>query len=59
MPHPRTMHYAQVSGPGAADVLNLGTGPVPEIKPDEVLIRVQAAEAHRLMETGTISGRSC
>jgi NADPH2:quinone reductase len=47
MPHPQTMHYVQASGPGAPDVLSLGTGPVPELKADEVLIRVQAAGINR------------
>jgi NADPH2:quinone reductase len=41
------MHYAQASGPGAPDVLSLGTGPVPQPKADEVLIRVQAAGINR------------
>ncbi len=47
MPHPQTMRLVQASGPGAPEVLSLGTGPVPDPKPDEVLIRVHAAGVNR------------
>lgn len=43
MPIPKTMTYVHANGAGAPDVLGLTTGPVPTPKPDEVLIRVQAA----------------
>jgi NADPH2:quinone reductase len=41
------MRLVQASGPGAPEVLSLGTGPVPDPKPDEVLIRVHAAGVNR------------
>ena len=47
MPIPQTMTYVQANGAGEADVLGLATGPVPTPKPDEVLIRVQAAGVNR------------
>ena len=47
MPIPQTMTYVQANGAGEADVLGLATGPVPTAKPDEVLIRVQAAGVNR------------
>ncbi len=47
MPLPQTMTYVQANGAGAPDVLGLATGPVPMPKPDEVLIRVQAAGVNR------------
>ncbi len=47
MPIPQTMTYVQANGAGEADVLALATGPVPTPKPDEVLIRVQAAGVNR------------
>jgi NADPH:quinone reductase len=43
VPIPKTMTYVHANGAGAPDVLGLTTGPVPTPKPDEVLIRVQAA----------------
>jgi NADPH2:quinone reductase len=44
---PRTMHYIAAEGAGGPEVLKLATGPVPQPKPDEVLIRVQAAGVNR------------
>ena len=47
MPIPQTMPYIQANGAGGPEVLGLATGPVPVPKPDEVLIRVQAAGVNR------------
>jgi NADPH2:quinone reductase len=47
MPLPQTMTYIHANGAGDPEVLGLATGPVPEPKPDEVLIRVQAAGVNR------------
>ena len=47
MPIPQTMTYVQTNGAGGPEVLGLATGPVPVPKPDEVLIRVQAAGVNR------------
>src|ERR1700761_4130863 len=47
MPIPHTMTYTQANGAGGPEVLGLATGPVPTPKPDEVLIRVQAAGVNR------------
>ena len=47
MPIPQTMPYIQANGAGGPEVLSLATGPVPVPKPDEVLIRVQAAGVNR------------
>jgi len=47
MPVPRTMTYVYANGAGEPEVLSLATGPVPAPKPDEVLIRVQAAGVNR------------
>jgi len=41
------MRYMHAEGAGAPDVLKLSTGPVPAPRPDEVLIRVQAAGVNR------------
>ncbi|HET6306135.1 MAG TPA: NAD(P)H-quinone oxidoreductase [Rhodopila sp.] len=47
MPIPQTMTYIQATAPGAPEVLVPATGPVPTPKPDEALIRVQAAGVNR------------
>jgi NADPH2:quinone reductase len=47
MKHPDRMRYIEAVGAGAPDVLRLATGPVPQPKSDEVLIRVQAAGVNR------------
>jgi NADPH:quinone reductase len=47
MPIPQTMSYVQANGAGGPEVLALATGPVPAARPDEVLIRVQAAGVNR------------
>ena len=47
MPIPQTMTYVHANGAGDPDVLSLGIGPVPTPRPDEVLIRVQAAGVNR------------
>lgn len=44
---PQTMTFIQANGAGAPDVLAPATGPVPQPKPDEVLIRVAAAGINR------------
>src|SRR3954469_21332069 len=44
---PQTMSHIQANGAGGPEVLGLATGPVPQPKPDEVLIRVQAAGVNR------------
>jgi NADPH2:quinone reductase len=44
---PQTMTFVQANGAGEPDVLVSATGPVPALKPDEVLIRVQAAGVNR------------
>jgi NADPH:quinone reductase len=43
----QTMSYIHADGAGGPEVLGLATGPVPQPKPDEVLIRVQAAGVNR------------
>jgi NADPH2:quinone reductase len=47
MPLPETMTYIEARGAGEPGVLALATGPVRKPKPDEVLIRVQAAGINR------------
>jgi NADPH2:quinone reductase len=44
---PRSMTLIQADGAGGPEVLKPATGPVPEPRPDEVLIRVQAAGVNR------------
>ena len=44
---PETMRHIAVAQPGGPEVLHLAEGPVPVPKPDEVLIRVQAAGVNR------------
>ena len=47
MPIPQTMSYIQANGAGGPELLGLATGAVPVPRPDEVLIRVQAAGVNR------------
>jgi NADPH:quinone reductase len=47
MPIPQTMPFIQANGVGGPEVLRLANGPVPVPRPDEVLIRVQAAGVNR------------
>jgi NADPH2:quinone reductase len=47
MPVPQTMSHIEMTAPGGPEVLRLTTGPTPTPKPDEVLIRVQAAGVNR------------
>ncbi len=47
MPIPPMMTYVQTEGAGGPEVLQLATGPVPAVKPDEVLVRVLAAGVNR------------
>ncbi len=44
---PTTMTHIGFSAPGGPEVMELAEGPVPEPKPDEVLIRVLAAGVNR------------
>jgi NADPH2:quinone reductase len=44
---PDQMKHIAMQGAGAPEVMRLATGPVPEPKPDEVLIRVRAAGVNR------------
>ena len=44
---PDSMQHIAAEGAGAPDILKLATGPMPQPKPDEVLIRVQAAGVNR------------
>jgi NADPH2:quinone reductase len=44
---PQTMTFIQTNGAGGPEVLVPATGPVPLPKPDEVLIRVEAAGVNR------------
>jgi NADPH:quinone reductase len=43
----RRMRFVEMDGSGAPEVMKLATGPLPVPKPDEVLIRVQAAGVNR------------
>jgi NADPH2:quinone reductase len=47
MPIPQSMTYVRADGAGSPDVLKLATGPVPEPKSEELLIRVRAAGVNR------------
>ncbi len=47
MPLPQTMAFIQMDGAGGPEVMRLAQGPLPSPKPDEVLIRVQAAGVNR------------
>ena len=40
---PERMNFIETLTPGGPEVMRLGTGPVPQPKDDEVLIRVLAA----------------
>ncbi len=44
---PTTMRHVQARAPGGPEVLEIATGPVPEPKAHEVLIRVEAAGVNR------------
>jgi NADPH2:quinone reductase len=44
---PTSMSFIQAEGAGGPEVLKLATGPLPDVKPDEVLIRVEAAGVNR------------
>ena len=44
---PTQMTHIAMDGAGAPEVMQLATGPLPELKPDELLIRVQAAGVNR------------
>ena len=44
---PQSMTFVATDGAGGPEVMRLATGPVPAPKPDEVLIRVQAAGVNR------------
>lgn len=42
-----TMRHIATTGPGGPEVMHIAAGPVPQPKPDEVLIRVAAAGVNR------------
>src|SRR3977135_4316137 len=44
---PKTMRAGEITQPGGPEVLRIGTRPVPQPKPGEVLIRVTAAGVNR------------
>jgi len=44
---PATMRYIDVPSPGGPEAMRIAEGPVPVPKPDEVLIRVEAAGVNR------------
>ena len=44
---PKTMRAVEITQPGGPEVLKIGTRPVPQPKPGEVLIRVAAAGVNR------------
>src|SRR6195256_2664391 len=44
---PKTMRAVEITQPGGPEVLRIGTRPVPQPKPGEVLIRVAAAGVNR------------
>ncbi len=44
---PAQMIHIAMDGAGAPEVMQLATGPLPALKPDELLIRVQAAGVNR------------
>lgn len=44
---PDRMRYVEAAGAGDPEVLRVATGPVPQPKPDEVLVRVLAAGVNR------------
>ena len=47
MTTPATMQFVEMTAPGDASVMRIGTGPAPRPKLGEVLIRVQAAGVNR------------
>jgi NADPH2:quinone reductase len=47
MPLPQSMTHIRMDGAGGPEVMKIAAGPVPAPKPDEVLIRVQAAGVNR------------
>lgn len=44
---PSQMRYVAVDAPGGPEAMRIATGPLPELKPEEVLIRVMAAGINR------------
>jgi NADPH2:quinone reductase len=44
---PKTMRAVEITQPGGPDVLKIGTRPVPQLTPGEVLIKVEAAGVNR------------
>jgi NADPH2:quinone reductase len=44
---PERMTFIEMNGSGAPEVMRIATGPLPQPKPDEVLIKVQAAGVNR------------
>lgn len=44
---PREMRYVDLPQPGAPEAMTLATGPLPEARPGELLIRVEAAGVNR------------
>jgi len=44
---PERMTFIEMNGSGAPEIMRLATGPLPQPKPDEVLIKVEAAGINR------------
>jgi NADPH2:quinone reductase len=44
---PDTMRYVDLPAPGGPEAMCIATGPLPTLKPDEILIRVQVAGVNR------------
>ena len=47
MPLPNTMRFVTTTGPGAADVMHITTGPLPTMGENDVLIKVEYAGVNR------------
>ncbi len=47
MPLPATMRFVDLSSFGPAEVMTIATGPLPQVKPGEILVKVEAAGVNR------------